>query len=91
MRRALSAGVRPPGGIVSYPLDRIYQEVAYIAYHFHWSPEDVLTMEHRERQVLEGKVRTGRLGRLQPAARAGFMGGVKLDHGKASRFRTKRK
>jgi hypothetical protein len=36
---------------VSYPLDRIYQEVAYIAYHFHWSPEDVLTMEHRERQV----------------------------------------
>ncbi|MBT9558030.1 MAG: hypothetical protein IV100_18485 [Myxococcales bacterium] len=36
---------------MSYPLDRIYQEVAYIAYHFHWSPEDVLTMEHRERQV----------------------------------------
>lgn len=40
-----------PGGIVSYPLERIYQEVAYIAYHFHWSIEEILAMEHRERQV----------------------------------------
>lgn len=39
------------GGIVSYPLERIYQEVAYIAYHFHWSIDDVLEMEHKERQV----------------------------------------
>ena len=36
---------------MSYPLERIYQEVAYIAYHFHWSIEDVLDMEHRERQI----------------------------------------
>jgi hypothetical protein len=36
---------------VSYPLERIYQEVAYIAYHFHWSIDDVLSMEHRERQI----------------------------------------
>jgi hypothetical protein len=36
---------------VSYPLERIYQEVAYIAYHFHWSIEEILDMEHRERQV----------------------------------------
>lgn len=39
------------GGIVSYPLDKLYQEVAYIAYHFHWSPDEILDMEHRERQV----------------------------------------
>jgi hypothetical protein len=39
------------GGIVSYPLDKLYQEVAYIAYHFHWSPDEVLDMEHRERQI----------------------------------------
>ena len=39
------------GGIVSYPLERIYQEVAYIAYHFHWSVEEILAMEHRERQI----------------------------------------
>ncbi|MGM0576315.1 MAG: DUF6760 family protein [Myxococcota bacterium] len=43
-------GVRP-GGIVSYPLERIYQEVAYIAYHFHWSIDEILAMEHRERQI----------------------------------------
>lgn len=34
-----------------YPLDKLYQEVAYVAYHFHWSMEDVLNMEHRERQI----------------------------------------
>ncbi|MEZ4466758.1 MAG: DUF6760 family protein [bacterium] len=38
-------------GIVSYPLERIFQEVAYIAYHFHWSLDDILSMEHRERQL----------------------------------------
>ncbi|MGB0589004.1 MAG: DUF6760 family protein [Myxococcota bacterium] len=37
--------------MVSYPLERIYQEVAYIAYHFHWGIDDILAMEHRERQV----------------------------------------
>jgi len=36
---------------VRYPLDKLYQEVAYVAYHFHWSMEDVLNMEHRERQI----------------------------------------
>ena len=40
-----------PGGIISYPLEKIYQEVAYVAYHFHWSPDDILEMEHKERQV----------------------------------------
>ena len=27
-----------PGGIVTYAPDRLYEEVAYVAYHFHWSP-----------------------------------------------------
>jgi hypothetical protein len=36
---------------VSYPLDRLYQEVSYIAYHFHWSMDDILGMEHKERQI----------------------------------------
>ena len=36
---------------MGYPLDRLYEEVAYIAYHFHWSREEVLVMEHRERQA----------------------------------------
>jgi hypothetical protein len=33
-----------------YPLERIYEEVAFIAYHFHWDYEDILNMEHRDRQ-----------------------------------------
>ncbi len=33
-----------------YPLDRLYEEVAFIAYYFHWGYRDILEMEHRERQ-----------------------------------------
>jgi hypothetical protein len=30
-------------------LERLHKEVAYIAYHFHWSHEYILTLEHPER------------------------------------------
>ncbi|MTI85733.1 MAG: hypothetical protein FH756_18020 [Firmicutes bacterium] len=33
-----------------YPRDRIYEEVAFIAYYFHWSHDEVMSMEHRERR-----------------------------------------
>jgi len=33
-----------------YPLDRLHEEVAYVAFHFHWRREDILRLEHRERQ-----------------------------------------
>ncbi|MHB1295097.1 MAG: DUF6760 family protein [Anaerolineae bacterium] len=33
-----------------YPLDRLYEETAYIAYHLHWSCAEILQMEHPERQ-----------------------------------------
>jgi len=36
--------------MISYPLDTIYEEVAFIAYHFHWSADAIMNMEHRERQ-----------------------------------------
>lgn len=36
--------------MIGYPLDRLYEEVAYIAYHFHWSQDEILNMEHAERQ-----------------------------------------
>lgn len=38
------------GGIEGYPLDRLYEEVAYISYYFHWPLEQVLDLEHEERQ-----------------------------------------
>jgi len=34
---------------VTYAADRLYEEVAYIAYHFHWSRGEVLDLEHAER------------------------------------------
>jgi len=33
-----------------YPLDQLYEEVAYIAQHFHWGREEILWIEHAERQ-----------------------------------------
>ena len=30
--------------------DRIHEEVAYIAYHFHWALDDILDLEHAQRR-----------------------------------------
>jgi len=40
---------------VTYASDRLYEEIAYVAYHFHWSPDDILDLEHgvRRRYVSE--------------------------------------
>ncbi|MGD9932230.1 MAG: DUF6760 family protein [Dehalococcoidia bacterium] len=40
---------RRTGGIIGYPLDRIFEEVAYIGYHMGWPPDTVLSMEHADR------------------------------------------
>lgn len=37
--------------MVGYPLDRLHEEVAYLAYHFHWPLDDILNLEHAQRQV----------------------------------------
>ena len=39
-----------PGGIVTYAAERLYEEVAYVAYYFHWSRDEILDLEHAERQ-----------------------------------------
>jgi hypothetical protein len=41
---------RTGGGVLSYPLDRLYEEVAFIAYHFHWSQDEILNLDHNMRQ-----------------------------------------
>ena len=33
-----------------YTEDRLYEEIAYVAYHFHWPLDDILDMEHPVRQ-----------------------------------------
>jgi hypothetical protein len=37
------------GGIATYPADKLFQEVGFIAYHFHWSREEILNLAHKER------------------------------------------
>ncbi|PJF45059.1 MAG: hypothetical protein CUN55_00780 [Phototrophicales bacterium] len=44
-RRGVIAG----GGIIGYPLDRLHEEVAFIAMHLHWSRAEILSLGHRER------------------------------------------
>jgi len=51
VRLQVREGVRSPGGIVSYPLESIFKEVAFIAYHFHWDRETVFEMTHKERHL----------------------------------------
>lgn len=38
------------GGVLGYPLKSLYEEIAFIAYHFHWQPESVMNLEHAERR-----------------------------------------
>ncbi len=35
--------------MIGYPLERLYEEVAYVAYHFHWTLDEILCLEHRDR------------------------------------------
>ncbi|HEY0699772.1 MAG TPA: DUF6760 family protein [Micromonospora sp.] len=34
---------------MTYAADRIHAEVAYVAYHFHWSMAEILDLEHADR------------------------------------------
>ena len=35
---------------MTYAPDRLYEEVAYVAYHFHWELDTILDLEHPMRQ-----------------------------------------
>lgn len=36
--------------MMGYPSERLHEEVAYIAYHFHWPRDQIMGLEHHERQ-----------------------------------------
>jgi hypothetical protein len=36
--------------MTGYPIERIYEEVAFIAYYFHWSHDEIMRVDHRERR-----------------------------------------
>ena len=41
---------------MTYAPDRIYEEVAYVAYHFHWSLDEILDLEHKQRLRFVGEI-----------------------------------
>lgn len=46
----LRSGAARVGGVLGYPLEQLYEEVAFVAYHFHWPHDQVMTLEHTERR-----------------------------------------
>jgi hypothetical protein len=34
----------------AYPVKSLYEEMAFIARHFHWSHSDLMQLDHRERR-----------------------------------------
>jgi hypothetical protein len=38
------------GGILTYAADHLLEEVAYVAFHYHWPLDTVLDLEHPDRQ-----------------------------------------
>ncbi|MBB2948495.1 hypothetical protein FB565_008278 [Actinoplanes lutulentus] len=34
----------------AYPVDRLYEEMAFVGYHLHWSHTELMSLEHAERR-----------------------------------------
>ncbi|NGO73756.1 DUF6760 family protein [Streptomyces boncukensis] len=41
---------------MTYATDRLHEEIAYVAYHFHWSLESILDLEHRDRRQYTAQI-----------------------------------
>lgn len=41
---------------MTYPTDRLWQEVVYVAYYLHWSLNEILDMEHPARASVIGEI-----------------------------------
>jgi hypothetical protein len=50
LRKRIRGGDPRLGGVKSYPLERLFEEIAYVAYHFKWDQDRIMSMEHRDRQ-----------------------------------------
>lgn len=50
MRARVHGGVEWPGGVTRYPLDELFGEVAFLAYHLHWDHDQLMGLEHVDRR-----------------------------------------
>ena len=41
---------------MTYAAHTLYEEAAYVAYHFHWSLDEILDLEHPTRQRFVGLI-----------------------------------
>jgi hypothetical protein len=44
--------------MIGYPLGQVYEEIAFIAYHFHWPHVDVMNLEHVDRRRWVAEIST---------------------------------
>lgn len=51
LRASFRSGGRNAGGALSYPSDRLFEEIAYVAFHFHWPYEQIMDFDHFERAL----------------------------------------
>jgi hypothetical protein len=47
---------------VTNAADQLYGEVAFVAYHFHWTLDDILDLEHPTRRRFVGAIEQLNLG-----------------------------
>ncbi|MGI5883659.1 MAG: DUF6760 family protein [Candidatus Spyradocola sp.] len=36
--------------MILYPTDRLYEEMAFLGYYMHWSHEELMMLDHKERR-----------------------------------------
>ena len=41
---------------MTYATDQLFEEIAYVAYHFHWSFGEILDLEHPTRRRIVGEI-----------------------------------
>lgn len=37
------------GRITAYPIDKLYQEMSFLGYYFHWTRKELMELSHAER------------------------------------------
>lgn len=42
--------------MVTYATEQLFEEVAYVAYHNHWSLDEILDLEHPVRREFVGQI-----------------------------------
>lgn len=47
---SIRGGAYLGGGVLSYPSDQLYEEVAYLSMHVNWSLDEILNLEHPDRR-----------------------------------------